>query len=137
MHTNPPDTELGALLLQAFLSGTPVAVSSALRPAHADTAYAIQLAILAKRQRQITGGKVAAELQLDGHPMVSGSGKSHAGDPRRLLPWLVNQCCRCTVPLSAGDLMTCGSYVGAHFPSNTRAVSGRIGTPAPISLKLN
>ncbi len=252
MHINPPDTELGALLVQASLTGRPVPVSSTLEPEHADMAYAIQLEILVKRRQKITGWKVGAktpdstphcaalpqdcllpqnisinsnrypvlgleleiaftfsrdflprpiayseeevlsslhqmcttveivssriaswpdtggltqladfqnhgalivgelvdydqafpymevavELQLDQHPLFSGSGKNNAGDPRRLLPWLVNHCRRFDVPLIAGDLVTCGSYVGVHFPNATGAVNGRIGTLPPISFDL-
>lgn len=76
------------------------------------------------------------ELQIDERPAFIGPGANPAGDPRRLLPWIVNHCCTQGVPLPAGHPITTGSYVGMHFPDTVETVTGRIGNLPPVRLML-
>ena len=49
-----------------------------------------------------------------------------AGDPRRLLLWLLNDC-RCRgITLERGTVVTSGSYTGMHFPGSAGRVRGEI-----------
>lgn len=60
-----------------------------------------------------------------------------AGDPRRLLPWIVNHC---TVyhglAVTPDMVMTTGSYTGMFFPPGVGTASGRIEGLAPLSVTL-
>jgi len=72
-----------------------------------------------------------ATLQLNGQSIFSGPGANPAGDPRRLLPWLVDHCHRHAIALPAGTVITAGSYTGMYFPKKPGTVTGRIaGLPA-------
>src|SRR5690606_26978983 len=53
--------------------------------------------------------RVATELCIDGTLFFSGLGSNPAGDPRRLLPWVVNHCIAQGWTLRAGDIVTTGS----------------------------
>ncbi len=59
-----------------------------------------------------------------------------AGDPRRLLPWLVNHASRRGIALPAGTVVTTGSYTGMHFPQATGTAAGRIAGLPPVSVTL-
>jgi 2-keto-4-pentenoate hydratase len=72
-----------------------------------------------------------ATLQLNGQSIFRGPSANPAGDPRRLLPWLVDHCRRHAIPLPAGTVITAGSYTGMYFPKKPGTVTGRIaGLPA-------
>lgn len=72
-----------------------------------------------------------ATLLLNGQSIFSGPGPNPAGDPRRLLPWLVEHCQRHAIALPAGAVITAGSYTGMYFPKKPGTVAGRIaGLPA-------
>ncbi|MEB0011684.1 2-keto-4-pentenoate hydratase [Glaciimonas sp. Gout2] len=71
------------------------------------------------------------DLRLDGVPLFSGVGQNPAGDPRRLLSWLVNHCSQKGLGLLAGTIITTGSYTGVDFPTKGGTVAGEIaGLPA-------
>jgi 2-keto-4-pentenoate hydratase len=74
-----------------------------------------------------------AELRIDGVPLFAGVGSNPAGDPRRLLCWLVNHCRVQGLALPAGSIITTGSYTGMEFPKRTGHVSGKIeGLPTVV-----
>ncbi|HEV7814678.1 MAG TPA: fumarylacetoacetate hydrolase family protein [Janthinobacterium sp.] len=76
------------------------------------------------------------DFRIDERSIFSGTGRNPAGDPRRLLPWLVNHCCSQGWTLCAGDVVTTGSYTGMHFPDAGGTLSGRIGSLPPIRFML-
>jgi 2-keto-4-pentenoate hydratase len=76
------------------------------------------------------------DLRMDQHSIFSGTGRNPAGDPRRLLPWMVNHCRMQGWTLRAGDVVTTGSYTGMYFPEAGGTFSGSIGTLPPIRLML-
>jgi 2-keto-4-pentenoate hydratase len=69
---------------------------------------------------------VEVDLRIDGRSIVSGIGRNPAGDPRRLLPWIVNHCRTQGWTLRAGDVVTTGSYTGMYFPDAGGTLSGSI-----------
>ena len=79
---------------------------------------------------------VNAELRIDDSVIFSGHGSNPAGDPRRLLPWVVNHCTAQGWTLRAGDVVTTGSYIGMHFPQQGGGAGGTIGTLPPVRLML-
>lgn len=71
------------------------------------------------------------DLRISGGPLFSGIGRNPAGDPRRLLCWLVNHCSQKGLALLAGTVVTTGSYTGVDFPTHGGTVLGEImGLPA-------
>jgi 2-keto-4-pentenoate hydratase len=59
-----------------------------------------------------------------------------AGDPRRLLAWLVNHCTARGIAVGGDVVVTTGSYTGMHLASSPGTVTGEIrGLPA-VSLSL-
>jgi 2-keto-4-pentenoate hydratase len=54
-------------------------------------------------------------LDIDGRTVVESRGGNPAGDPRRLLPWLLTHCARRRGGVRAGALVTTGSYTGMLF----------------------
>jgi 2-keto-4-pentenoate hydratase len=73
---------------------------------------------------------------LDGADIVGGAPANTAGDPRRLLPWLVNHCVSRGVTIEAGTVLTCGSYTGMYFPEGGGVVLGEIEGLPPVELTL-
>jgi 2-keto-4-pentenoate hydratase len=60
-----------------------------------------------------------------------------AGDPRRLLPWLVNHCAlHRGVAVTPEMVITTGSYTGMFFPQSAGTASGCIEGLAPVSVTL-
>lgn len=78
----------------------------------------------------------AAHLTLNGKDIFKGSASNPAGDPRRLLGWLVNHCSRQGIALPAGTVVTTGSYTGIHFPDEPGLVIGQIAGLPPIHFEL-
>ena len=74
------------------------------------------------------------ELHIDAQSAFVGPGANPSGDPRRLLPWIVNHCSAQGVTLPAGQPITTGSYVGMHFPDAVETVTGRVGDLPPVRL---
>jgi len=78
-------------------------------------------------------GSAAATIQLNGQSIFSDPGANPAGDPRRLLPWLVDHCRRHAIALPAGTFITAGSFTGMYFPKKPGTVTGRIAGPPAIT----
>lgn len=78
----------------------------------------------------------SAEFTLNGESIVFCAIANPAGDPRRLLTWLVNHYTSQGRSLPAEYVITTGSYTGMHFAQSAGSVEGRIhGLPA-VSLTL-
>lgn len=73
-----------------------------------------------------------AQLAFNGREVFAGAGGNPAGDPRRLLHWVVRHCHAQGIPLPAGTPITAGSYTGMFFPQEAGTVEGRIGALPPI-----
>lgn len=60
-----------------------------------------------------------------------------AGDPRRLLAWVVNHCSRQGLVFKAGTLITTGTYTGCQMPGGPGTALGRIASLPPVQLTLS
>jgi len=78
----------------------------------------------------------AAHLTLNGKDLFKGSAGNPAGDPRRLLSWLVSHCNMHGISLPAGTVVTTGSYTGIHFPEESGLVIGQIAGLPTIHFEL-
>jgi 2-keto-4-pentenoate hydratase len=67
---------------------------------------------------------------------IVGMAANPAGDPRRLLTWLVNHHVAHGLTLEPGCVVTCGSYTGMYFPKATGAALGQINGLPPVKLAL-
>jgi 2-keto-4-pentenoate hydratase len=74
---------------------------------------------------------------LDGTSTFEGLPSNPAGDPRRLLGWLVNHAVSRGVTLEPGTVITTGSYTGIHFPTGPGVVVGEIDGLPPVELTLS
>ena len=75
-------------------------------------------------------------FMLDGADIVKSPVANPAGDPRRLLAWVVNHCTARGITVDRDVVVTTGSYTGMHLASAPGTVSGEIrGLPA-VSLTL-
>ena len=81
---------------------------------------------------------VAPSLQFsfEGQDVVKATPANPAGDPRRLLTWLVNHATSRGIAVTPEMVVTAGSYTGMYFPQSADMVSGRIEGLAPVSLTL-
>ena len=59
-----------------------------------------------------------------------------AGDPRRLLGWLVNHCAARGLSIGAGIVVTTGSYTGLHFPDSPGTAVGEFRGLPPVRLTI-
>jgi 2-keto-4-pentenoate hydratase len=59
-----------------------------------------------------------------------------AGDPRTLLPWLVNHVTQRGITLTPSMVVTTGSYSGMFFPKSAGAATGTISGFLPVHLEL-
>ncbi|MFL9892176.1 2-keto-4-pentenoate hydratase [Paraburkholderia sp. RL17-381-BIF-C] len=75
-------------------------------------------------------------FSFDGHDVVQSTPANPAGDPRRLLTWLVNHATSRGIVVTPAMVVTTGSYTGMFFPKNAGTASGRIEGLAPVSLTL-
>ncbi|TQK05593.1 2-keto-4-pentenoate hydratase [Herbaspirillum sp. SJZ107] len=73
-----------------------------------------------------------AHLVLNGRDVFKGAGTNPAGDPRRLLHWLVGHCNAQNIALPAGTVITAGSYTGMLFPEEAGLVVGEIAGLPPV-----
>ena len=75
-------------------------------------------------------------FEFEGHCIASGPCRNPAGDPRRLLPSLVNHASRLGLAVGPEQVLTTGSYTGLYFPeASGRALAEIQGLPA-LSLRL-
>lgn len=81
---------------------------------------------------------VAPSLQFsfEGQDVVEATPANPAGDPRRLLTWLVNHATSRGIAVTPEMVVTTGSYTGMFFPRSAGTASGRIEGLAPVSLTL-
>lgn len=76
-------------------------------------------------------------FSFEGRDVVVEAAKNPAGDPRRLLTWLVNHCAvEQGIAVTPEMVITAGSYTGMFFPQSAGTASGRIEGLAPISVTL-
>ncbi|HSY27666.1 MAG TPA: fumarylacetoacetate hydrolase family protein [Burkholderiaceae bacterium] len=71
-------------------------------------------------------------LSLGDTVLFDGSGNNPAGDPRRLLPWLVRHCISEGMPLPVSSIVTTGSFAGIHFPEQAGMVTAEIEGLPPL-----
>ncbi len=76
------------------------------------------------------------EWTLAGSSILPAAAANPAGDPRRLLPWLVNHHTRQGLTLPQDFIITTGSFTGMHFAEGPGALHGQIRGLPPVSLSL-
>ncbi|AJK49123.1 2-keto-4-pentenoate hydratase [Burkholderia plantarii] len=82
---------------------------------------------------------VTPELSFtfNGQPLFSGTPANPAGDPRRLLSWLVNHATvERGIAITPDQLVTCGSYVGLVNVAGSGVAVGQIGGLPPVTLTI-
>ncbi|QJE02451.1 2-keto-4-pentenoate hydratase [Massilia forsythiae] len=77
-----------------------------------------------------------AVLNVNGRDVFNGAGANPAGDPRRLLHWLVKHCAEQGLALPAGTVITAGSYTGMFFAKERGEVSASIAGLPPIRFEI-
>jgi 2-keto-4-pentenoate hydratase len=73
---------------------------------------------------------------FDGVDIVKSPVANPAGDPRRLLAWVVNHCTARGIAVEPDVVVTTGSYTGMHFASAPGTVVGEVRGLPPIRLTL-
>lgn len=73
---------------------------------------------------------------FDGKSAFAGTSANPAGDPRRLLAWVVNHSVARGIAFEAGTVITAGSYTGIYLPSSPGVVRGEIDGLPPVQLAL-
>jgi len=73
---------------------------------------------------------------FDGASAFGGQPANPAGDPRRLLAWVVNHSVSRGVAVEAGTVVTAGSYTGLYLPSSPGVARGEIDGLPPVQLSL-
>lgn len=77
-------------------------------------------------------------LLCDGREVEGLPGRNPAGNPLRLLPWLVRHAARRGLALPAGTVVTTGSYIGlAPVPAAGAVLHGEIAGLPPVRLTLH
>ncbi|APA87954.1 2-keto-4-pentenoate hydratase [Paraburkholderia sprentiae WSM5005] len=75
-------------------------------------------------------------FEFNGRDVVETTPANPAGDPRRLLTWLVNHASARGIAVTPEMVITAGSYTGMFFPREAGTVSGHIEGLAPLHLTL-
>ncbi|WP_233807719.1 2-keto-4-pentenoate hydratase [Paraburkholderia sp. HP33-1] len=75
-------------------------------------------------------------FEFNGRDVVETTPANPAGDPRRLLTWLVNHASSRGVAVTPEMVITAGSYTGMFFPREVGIVSGHIEGLAPVQFTL-
>ncbi|RKE37265.1 2-keto-4-pentenoate hydratase [Paraburkholderia sp. BL23I1N1] len=78
----------------------------------------------------------SARFSFEGRDVVETTPANPAGDPQRLLTWLVNHATSRGIAVTPEMVVTTGSYTGMFFPQSAGTASGRIEGLAPIRLTL-
>lgn len=78
----------------------------------------------------------SARFNFEGRDVVETTPANPAGDPRRLLTWLVNHATSRGIAVTPEMVVTTGSYTGMFFPQSAGTARGLIEGLAPISLTL-
>lgn len=71
-----------------------------------------------------------------GESAFAGEPANPAGDPRRLLAWVVNHSVARGIAVEAGTVITAGSYTGLYVPSSPGVARGEIDGLPPVQLAL-
>jgi len=66
-----------------------------------------------------------ARFEFNGSSVLVATPRNPAGDPRRLLPWLVNHVTSRGVAFTEDIWVTTGSYTGMHFPEAAGVAVGK------------
>jgi 2-keto-4-pentenoate hydratase len=78
------------------------------------------------------------DFRADEADVVQGRAPGNpAGDPRRLLPWLVNHAAGRGWAVGEDTIVTTGSYSGLHLLRSTATVAGRIEGLPPVILTIS
>ena len=77
-----------------------------------------------------------AELWINGQKEIDRAGAHPLGNPVRLLPWAAGHCAQRTGGLSAGDLITTGSWTGMQFVAQGDEVLARFPGIGEASLRI-
>jgi 2-keto-4-pentenoate hydratase len=78
----------------------------------------------------------ATRFDFNGSSVLVATPRNPAGDPRRLLPWLVNHVTSRGVAFTEDIWVTTGSYTGMHFPEAAGTAVGKFDGLPEIRLKL-
>lgn len=73
---------------------------------------------------------------LNGESIVRGTGSNPAGDPRRLIPWVVRQAQVWGKPITAKTVITTGTYTGIHFPASGGRLRASLGGLPALAIDL-
>ena len=74
---------------------------------------------------------------FDGEDIATQTPANPAGDPRRLLAWVVNHCTTRGLRFEEGTIVTTGSYSGVHFVDRPGTAEGEIAELAPVHLRID
>ena len=77
-----------------------------------------------------------ARFDFNGDSVLLAKPRNPAGDPRRLLPWLVNHVTSRGVAFSEDIWVTTGSYTGMHFPEAAGTAVGKFDGLPEIRLRI-
>jgi 2-keto-4-pentenoate hydratase len=75
-------------------------------------------------------------FEFNGSSVLVATPRNPAGDPRRLLPWLVNHVTSRGVAFTADIWVTTGSYTGMHFPEAAGTAVGQFDGLPEIRLRI-
>jgi 2-keto-4-pentenoate hydratase len=75
-------------------------------------------------------------FEFNGRNVVETTPANPAGDPRRLLTWLVNHASSRGIAVTPEMVITAGSYTGMYFPREAGTASGHIEGLAPVHFTL-
>jgi len=75
-------------------------------------------------------------FRFNGVDVIKGRVANPCGDPRRLLPWMVNHCVARGIAIGGDVVVTAGSYTGVHFPESAGTAVGEIAGLPPVRLTL-
>ncbi|WP_133647294.1 2-keto-4-pentenoate hydratase [Paraburkholderia flava] len=79
----------------------------------------------------------SVQVRFDGRGVFDGAPANPAGDPRRLLAWLVNHCTQQRgLAVTPDWIVTTGSYTGMFFPPGGGVLTAQIDGLAPLQLTL-
>ena len=78
----------------------------------------------------------AVHFRFEGKEVAKQRPANPAGDPRRLLTWVVNHCTSRGLAITPGTIITTGSYTGMYFPESLGVAIGEIDGIPPVQLAL-
>jgi len=78
-----------------------------------------------------------ARFEFNGSSVLVATPRNPAGDPRRLLPWLVNHVTSRGVAFTEDIWVTTGSYTGMHFPEEAGTAVGKFDGLPEIRLRID